>query len=135
MTRTSSKYVLMLENDGDDRYITQSTVKELNLDIPVRYEYWSASILKALENDKPGIILLAYNTSPEHGLEIVKLIKNDKNYSSTPVIVLIEQLPDNLIKKYYAAGANTVIRKPSSVEQTSKKIKTFFDYWFGVAEL
>jgi hypothetical protein len=44
-------------------------------------------------------------------------------------------LPEDLIRKYYIAGANTVIRKPSSVEQTSKKIKTFFDYWFTVAEL
>jgi CheY-like chemotaxis protein len=125
----------MLENDSDDRYITQATVKELNVDIPIRYEYWSASILKDLENDKPGVILLAYNTSPENGLEIVKKIKSDKNYAATPVIVLIEQLPEDLIRKYYIAGANTVIRKPSSVEQTSKKIKTFFDYWFTVAEL
>jgi CheY-like chemotaxis protein len=125
----------MLENDSDDRYITQATVKELNVDIPIRYEYWSASILKDVENDKPGVILLAYNTSPENGLEIVKKIKSDKNYAATPVIVLIEQLPEDLIRKYYIAGANTVIRKPSSVEQTSKKIKTFFDYWFTVAEL
>jgi CheY-like chemotaxis protein len=135
MSTTSSKYVLMLENDSDDRYITQATVKELNVDIPIRYEYWSASILKDVENDKPGVILLAYNTSPENGLEIVKKIKSDKNYAATPVIVLIEQLLEDLIKKYYIAGANTVIRKPSSVEQTSKKIKTFFDYWFTVAEL
>jgi CheY-like chemotaxis protein len=135
MSTTSSKYVLMLENDSDDRYITQATVKELNVDIPIRYEYWSASILKDVENDKPGVILLAYNTSPENGLEIVKKIKSDKNYAATPVIVLIEQLPEDLIRKYYIAGANTVIRKPSSVEQTSKKIKTFFDYWFTVAEL
>ena len=131
----ANKYVLMLENDSDDRYITQSTINELALNIPVRYEYWSVSLLKTLENDKPGVILLAYNTSPEDGLEIVKQFRNDKNYSSIAVIVLIEQLPEELIKKYYLAGANTVIKKPSSVEQTSKKIKTFFDYWFGVAEI
>ena len=89
----SPKYVLMLENDSDDRYIAQSTMKELSLQIPIRYEYWSPSILKALEHDKPGVILLAYNTSPENGLEILKQIKSDNNYASTPVIVLIEQLP------------------------------------------
>ena len=129
------KYVLMLENDSDDRYITQSTIAELKLDIPVRYEYWSPSILKALENDKPGIILLAYNTAPESGLAIIKQIKSDKNYNSIPVVILIEQLPQEMIKEYYLAGASTVIKKPSSVEQTAKKIKTFFDYWFDVAEL
>jgi CheY-like chemotaxis protein len=129
------RYVLMLENDSDDRYITQSTINELNVDIPVRYEYWSPSLLKSLGNDKPSVILLAYNTSPENGPQIVKDIKSDNNYSSTPIVVLIEQLPEEMIKQYYVAGANTVVRKPSSVEQTSKKIKTFFDYWFTVAEI
>jgi CheY-like chemotaxis protein len=131
----SSKYVLMLENDSDDRYITQSTLNELNLTIPIRYEYWSSSLLKVLENDKPAVILLAYNTSPENGLAIVNEIKNNKDYSDIPVVMLVEQLPQEMIKKYYLAGASTVIKKPSSVEQTTKKIKTFFDYWFGVAEL
>ena len=74
----SPKYVLMLENDSDDRYITQSTMKELNLKVPVRYEYWSPSILNTLENDKPGVILLAYNTSPENGIEIVRQKKTIK---------------------------------------------------------
>ena len=131
----SSKYVLMLENDSDDRYITQSTLKELNLTIPIRYEYWSSSLLKALANDKPAVVLLAYNTSPENGLAIVNEIKNNKDYSDIPVVILVEQLPQEIIKKYYLAGANTVIKKPSSVEQTTKKIKTFFDYWFSVAEI
>jgi CheY-like chemotaxis protein len=130
-----SKYLLMLENDSDDRYITQSTIKELKLNIPVRYEYWSPSLLSDLENDKPGVILLAYNTSPESGLEIVKQIRARKDYSFIPIIVLTEELPSSLIKDYYTSGVNTVIKKPSSVQQTTEKIKTFFDYWFSVAEL
>ena len=135
MTAHASKYVLMLENDSDDRYITQSTLRELNLTIPIRYEYWSSSLIKTLENDKPAIILLAYNTSPENGLEIVKQIRSSRDYSSVPIVVLTEELPSRLIKQYYTYGVNTVIKKPSSVQQTTKKIKTFFDYWFSVAEL
>ena len=129
------KYVLMLENDSDDRYITQSTISELKLNIAVRYEYWSPAILNAVENDKPGVILLAYNTSPETGLEIVNQIRNRKDYAFVPIIVLTEELQSNYIRQYYLAGVNTVIKKPSSIEQTKKKIKTFFDYWFSVAEL
>lgn len=125
----------MLENDSDDRYITQSTISELNVKIPVRYEYWSSSLLSALENDKPGVVLLAYNTSPENGITIVNEIRSHKSFNGIPIIVLVEQLPYQMIKKYYEAGANTVIKKPSSVAQTSKKIKTFFEYWFGIAEL
>ena|SRR5687767_3473925 len=131
----NNKYVLMLENDTDDRYITQSALKDLNINVDVRYEYWSSALLHGIKKDKPGIILLAYNTSPENGLEIVKEIKANNEYASTPVVILIEELQSDLINKYYLAGANTVIKKPSSVQQTNNKIKVFFDYWFGVAEL
>jgi CheY-like chemotaxis protein len=129
------KYVLMLENDSDDRYITQSTIRDLNLNIPVRYEYWSPAILTALQNDRPGVILLAYNTSPESVLEIVKHIRGRKDYAFIPIVVLTEELESDVIRKYYVTGVNTVIKKPSSVQETNKKIRTFFDYWFSVAEL
>jgi CheY-like chemotaxis protein len=130
------KYVLMFENDSDDRFFTQSTLKELNLNISVRYEYWSPSLLQSInKNDLPGIILLAYNTSPENGLEIVKEFKNHPDYAPVPIVILTEELLPDLIKKYYLAGANTVIKKPTTLELTTKKIKTFFEYWFGVAEL
>ena len=126
----------MLENDTDDRYITQSTLAELNLSVPVRYEYYSDGLVDVIdEKDIPGVILLAYNTSPEVGFGIIQQFRKHPAYRHIPVIVLTEELQPDLIRKYYLAGANTVIKKPSSVEQTNKKIKVFFDYWFDVAEL
>ncbi|MBL7699424.1 MAG: response regulator [Chitinophagaceae bacterium] len=131
----SRKYVLMLENDADDRYITQTTLAELGYDIPVRYEYYSHALPELIKHDVPGIILLAYNTSPENGLEVVKHFRSYPQFSHVPIVILIEELPARYIKQYYSAGANTVIKKPSSVELTRKKVKAFFEYWFNVAEL
>jgi len=132
----STKYVLMLENDSDDRYITQSTLAEMKVNVPVRYEYYSDSLIDAIDDkDIPGVILLAYNTSPEVGFGIIQQFRKRSAYQHVPVVVLTEELQPDLIRKYYIAGANTVIKKPSSVELTNKKVKTFFDYWFGVAEL
>lgn len=126
----------MLENDTDDRYFTQSTLTELGLGIPVRYEYWSPLLLQTIsKRDIPGIILLAYNTSPENGFEIVKSFRDHPDYSSVPIVLLIEELHPDLIKKYYLAGVNTVIKKPTNSALTTKKIETFFRYWFEVAEI
>jgi len=131
----SSKYVLMLENDADDRYITQTTLAELQYDVPVRYEYYSPALPDLIKHDRPAIILLAYNTSPESGIEVVKHFRSIRDYSHVPIVILIEEIPPHYIKQYYTAGANSVIKKPSSVELTNKKIKGFFEYWFNVAEL
>src|SRR5438128_375573 len=131
-----SKYVLMLENDRDDRYFTESTLTEEGIMIPVRYEYWSPELLSSIDKkDLPALVLLAYNTSPERGMEILRSFKQHPEYASVPVVILTEDLLPPLIKKYYSAGANSVIKKPASVDLTTKKIKVFFDYWFSVAEL
>jgi hypothetical protein len=42
---------------------------------------------------------------------------------------------NDYIKDWYKAGVNTFIVKPSSVAATRKKIKTFLEYWFDVAEV
>lgn len=131
----SRRYVLMLENDADDRYITQTTLAELGYDIPMRYEYYSPTLPELIKHDIPCLILLAYNTSPENGLEIVRHFRNYSEHAHVPIIILVEELPPHYIRQYYLAGANTVIKKPSSVQLTRKKVKVFFEYWFSVAEL
>ena len=125
----------MLENDSDDRYITQSTLSDLGFNVAMRYEYYSPALPELLKHDMPSIILVAYNTSPENGLEVVRHFRSFRDYAHIPIIILVEELPRSYIKQYYVAGANTVVKKPSSVELTRKKIKSFFDYWFDVAEL
>jgi response regulator RpfG family c-di-GMP phosphodiesterase len=128
------KYILMLENDSDDRYITQSTLNDLSIAVPIRYEYYSPSLRKSLA-EPPALILLGYNTSPESGLHIVKEFKNDPVYKRIPLVLLIENLPREAIDRYYDAGVNTIIKKPSKDHEIKEKIQTFFRYWFNVAEL
>jgi CheY-like chemotaxis protein len=128
------KYILMLENDSDDRYITQSTLNDLSINVPIRYEYYSPSLRKLLKQP-PALILLGYNTSPESGLHIVSEFKNDPEYKKIPLVLLIENLPREAIDRYYDAGVNTIIQKPSKDNEIKEKIQTFFRYWFNVAEL
>lgn len=127
------RYVLMLENDIDDRYFTQSTLEELDLKVDIRYEYYSPSLLASLQ-EMPALILLAYSTDPDTGLLIVQECKSGR-LKKIPLIVLIEDLPAEAIEKYYEAGVSTVIKKPASQQATEKKIEAFFRYWFEVADL
>lgn len=130
----SDRYILMLENDSDDRYITQSTLRQLNIAIPVRYEYYSPS-LTSLLNEVPSLILLAYNTVPANVIEIIRHFKNDRVYRKVPVVLLIEDLPREVVDTYYEEGVTTVIKKPFKESDTKFKIEVFFKYWFQVAEL
>lgn len=129
-------YVLMLENDNDDRYFTQSTLDELGLDISIYYSAYSNQLLDNLSGmDKPALILLAYNPHLHDGLEIIKKFKKHPGFAHIPLVILSEDIPARHVQEYYKSGANTVIKKPASVELTRQKVQAFFNYWLQVAEI
>lgn len=127
-------YVMMLENDADDRYFTESTLNDLGLPVRIRFESFSPALFEQTE-EKPSLILLAYNTFPESGIAMLKEFKTHPQWSHIPVVILTEQMPPDHINAYYRAGANSVIKKPYSLELTRDKIQTFFHYWMNVAEV
>src|SRR5690349_1989737 len=100
-------YVLMLENDSDDRYITQSTLHELGLDVSIYYTSFSIEIMEQLTGlNKPSLILLSYNTYPETRIEIIKKFKGNPHFAHIPVVVLSEDIPVHHVREYYKSGAN-----------------------------
>jgi CheY-like chemotaxis protein len=125
----------MLENDMDDRYFTQSALEELGLDVSIRFIADVAELNHSLITHKPSLVLLSSNTYPRTGIQVLNWFKTDTQLSHIPVVVLSEDLIDDHVREYYRAGANSVVKKPSTMALTKQKIQTFFSYWFGVAEL
>src|SRR5512138_909776 len=128
---TMQPYVLMIQADPDDQMITEETIAELSVPLQVKFlpdfDSWE-SFIKG--NGKP-VLLLVSEGAALRATTIVRKIRSNPSFSYTPCIVLTERtLQDDLIK-YYEAGANTVITKPSSVEMTQEKIKTFSHIGLG----
>ena len=127
-------YVLMLEDDADDRYITESTIRELGYSIPVRFLSYDRELITYLsQSEEPSLILLDYN--PVMGAETLRHLKNHPDFNHIPVVVLSEVASPNHVRQCYQLGANSFIKKPDTADTTKKKIETFFKYWFEVAEI
>jgi CheY-like chemotaxis protein len=131
-----NRFVLMLEGDGDDRYITQQTVSELNIDISIKFLSDSTQFFTFLSGaEKPALILVDYNCTPDNGLDVLKKLKSDPKLCDIPVVIL----SDSDLPKYknacYKYGASSFIKKPDTLEDTNKKIASFFSYWFDVVEV
>ena len=130
------KLVLMLEDDGDDRYITESAIGELGLEVEIKFFSDSNQFLKFLSTTiRPSLLLIDYNSVPENGLEVLKKIKDLQSINAIPVIILSDSITEKYKNECYANGASSFIRKPQTVEQTAKKIETFFKYWLNVVEV
>lgn len=127
-------YVLMVEDDVDDRYITESTIRELGYDIPVKFISYGHELIKYLAlAEEPSLILLDYN--PVNGSDTLRLLKSHPDFNHIPVVVLSEVATRNHVRQCYQLGANSFIKKPHTADMTKNKIETFFKYWIEVAEL
>jgi len=131
-----ASYVLMLQTDPDDQYITESALAEINSSLAIKYLQDTTEMEKYIaEMGEPALILLNDGgTITERG-QLLRRLKANPVYNHIPVVVLGERSSPDYIKECYRAGASTFITKPSSVNTTKKKIEMFFSYWIEVAEV
>jgi len=129
-------YIAMLEDDSDDRYLTNEILTEIGFDITIRFFSNSDELLKALSlSVKPQLILVDFNSSPENGIQVLKKIKSTEHLREIPVVILSDSELPRYKKECYAAGANSFVTKPKTITETKQKISSFFTYWMQVAEL
>ena len=130
------RFVLMLEGDGDDRYITEQTLSELNLNIPIKFLSNSTEFFDFLSlSNKPVLILIDYNSTPDNGIEVLKKLKSNTTYNDIPVVILSDSDHPKYKNECYKNGASSFIKKPDTSDATNKKIASFFNYWLNVVEV
>jgi CheY-like chemotaxis protein len=133
--------ILMLEYDEDDRYITHQYFQKINAPVTLQIVNSSEEILGYLKECKlkkkelPSLLLLNYNSTPLNAPELLRELKNDKEWQHIPVVVLSGILTPSIVKDCYSMGASSFIQKPTLMEETNKKIGSFIDYWFRTVEL
>jgi len=135
------RFILMLEDDADDRELTQSIFAENNYDIGIEFLACDDDVVGYLEERNaqrkhlPALILIDKYIRAGESCSILDAIKSDKRFSHIPVVMISgSDLPSD-IEECYRLGANSYIVKPSYNDLTVRKIVTFVNYWFQVAEL
>lgn len=129
-------YVLMLQADDDDKYLTESVLADMQQSIPMRFIPGIDELNDVLNSEGlPSVILINNQDHRHKAIEIVKHIKTNPAMNHIPVVVLGEITTAEYIRQYYRAGANSYITKPSTMDGMRKKIRSFLEYWFEVAEI
>jgi CheY-like chemotaxis protein len=136
-----NRYILMLEHDDDDRYITQQTFDENNANVKIQFVTTSHELFNFLENCGrsgklfPALILLNYYSLPQSSIDVLKAIKANDSFRHIPVIILSGTVSAQIVSDCYREGASSFIQKPSLAAETNKKISSFIKYWFETATL
>ena len=138
---TGKRYsILMLEDDHDDRHITETFFSEKGYDIQVQFLDESDRLINyledaAIEGTIPNLVLLDLNMPRKNGYEVLKELKSHSQFHLIPVIIVSGTAFPEEVKECYRLGANSFVKKPFTDQLTQQKIEAFVKYWFEVCEL
>jgi CheY-like chemotaxis protein len=131
----------MLEDDGDDRYITQAFFVEQGYEVGLEFIVDAFDVMPHLENclendtQLPGLIILDRNTPAKSGIEVLREIKTNVDLRHIPVVMISGTAFPAEVAEAYQLGVNSYITKPINHELTVKKIDSCIRYWFETVDL
>lgn len=87
------------------------------------------------DSPRPDIILLDLNMPKMDGREVLKIMNEDPELATIPVIVLTTSEAEQDIAKSYALKANCYISKPVDFKQFVEVVRSIELFWFTVVRL
>lgn len=128
--------VLMIEDDLDDRYITETYFAQNGYTVKLEFFEGNGDIIQYLSGLQKELLPDLIVIDPgKRGNDTLQELKTHPQFREIPVVILSEVTQRTMVKEAYRLGANSFIQKPASHELTKEKIGTFAKYWFDVVEL
>lgn len=134
--------ILLVEDNQGDIVLTREGFKESQYNVSLNVAEDGEEALAYLNQEgqfknarRPDLVLLDLNIPKLDGFEVLSRIKTSEKLKSIPVAVLTTSKATEDVVKSYALQANCFINKPVDMENFSKMIKKFRDFWSDVVLL
>ncbi len=137
--------ILFVEDDPEDRMLTEDAIMENTPSYPVRFLENGEQLLEYLnhkgqfwdsqDNPFPGVIVMDLNMPRLDGREALSQIKQHPKFKSIPVIILTTSHSSQDIENCYRLGANSYITKPNNFRKLVEIMDQIKEYWFNLNKL
>jgi len=114
-----NKKILIVDDDSSFVESAEAILKIKKFDVIKAFN--AETGVEALVVEYPDIVLLDVNLPDKNGFEVLKTIKNSKNFSTLPVILITGDMTVH-VDKGFAEGADDVIFKPIDIDKLSLNI-------------
>lgn len=93
------------------------------------YLYGNAPYEDSTKNPQPDMILLDLRLPKVDGLEVLRIVKEDKNLCSIPIVILTTSSAERDVVLAYSRHANSYLVKPVDFEKFRQLMKDLGTYW------
>jgi CheY-like chemotaxis protein len=110
--------ILLIEDDADDIELLKDALEQnaVNCHIDVVMEGDKAIPWLEKSSSLPDVIVMDFNLPRLHGREILLQIRDSKNFSSIPLLVLTTSASQDDMQYAFSMGANKFITKPNTMQ-------------------
>jgi CheY-like chemotaxis protein len=137
--------ILYAEDDENDAFLVQLAFKNAAVDWPMKIVHDGKTALEYLsglskyadrrKHPMPGLVLLDVKMPGISGLEVLRWVRQQPEFSSLPVLMLTSSAHNADVHQAYLIGANGYLVKPSKVDDMVKMAKAIGDFWLVVNHL
>lgn len=138
--KTEVKRILIVDDSPNDVELTKAVLTQNNLANEIIVAEDGEEALDYLykrgkftnENSNPAVILLDMKMPKMNGIEVLKIIRTDRQFSAIPIIMLTSSREERDLVESYRYGANSYVVKPVDIPQFIDAIKTLGQYWIVI---
>jgi|SRR5271157_406456 len=134
--------VLLVEDNPDFALLLQEAFGEVHSINDLKVVRDGSELMQFLRQEgefagqpRPNMILLDLDLPGKYGLEVLKELKADAEYTAIPVIVLTGSNNPADIKQSYLLGANCFIERPAEFAALTAIVDRLEKFWFSIAQL
>ena len=128
-TNAVPKYILLADDDADDRMLFEEAIKEIDKQTQLTTVSDGEELMDILDNSSepdPLVIFLDLNMPKKNGFECLKQIKQSAKLKSIPVVVYSTSCQEDAINQMYEHGATYYICKPNNFKKLKNSIQHIF---------
>lgn len=122
----NSKYILIVDDDPDDREIFTYVIGNIDKSISIGEFGSSESVMENLgreDDKKPDMIFLDLNMPRVHGKDCLKMLKTLDSTKAIPVVIYSTSSNNKDIKDAMDLGAADFITKTSDLDDLRTRLK------------
>src|ERR1700734_3391956 len=132
MMKSNSRLIFIVDDDPDDRQIILDAFLEKSPQIDYVFIENAETLLQNLYSEDaefPALILLDLNMPGMLGLQALKEIRANKQFSQIPIIVLTTSTLQQDRRASYELGASCFLRKPDSYSELVEIADSIVKLW------